>query len=284
MTRIVTSDSLVQLPKVSTADAVALGTALATQADAAGSLPGAIQRNYQRMITARDALSNASKQRLQAEALTSGSVAKQADQVLDNIWSAIKDLCTAYLKLPRTTATQPFIAAAEALNTRLFPDGLSFLLLKYRSEWFESKKRIELIDQEGLDAHFITLGGAVILDSLRSAQQAYGDALGLTTPVDNDATVVRDALRAFQSELRRYVISVVAHIDPEDATTQALADSLLAPLVEWKSSATQSKDAEADEPSDAETAEPEPAGESSDGSDSEAAEPEPADAPEPEPA
>ena len=268
MVRIVSSDSLVQLPRVSTADAVALGTALATQADAAGPLPGAIQRNYQRMTSARDALSDASKQRLQAEAQSSGSAAKQADQVLDNVWSAINDLCTAFIKLPKNATTLPFVTAAETLKAQLFPDGLSFLLLKYRSEWFESKKRIELIDQEGLGAHFNTLGGAVILDSLRAAQRAYGDALGLTAHTDGDVTLVRDALSAFQAELRRYVISVVAHIDPDDDATQALANTLLAPLVEWKSSATRQTDAEseepAEEPSDEDAAEPDPADEPAD--------------------
>lgn len=236
MTRWKTDNEMVQLPIMSAADAVALGTALETRArDAPGPLPPGIGSALNDLGDSRRALARATQLRMQEDSADSGR-RSAADRVLDGVWAGTESWCLGFLRLPLTPRSEPFIDSAQTLMDKLFADGLKFIQLRFRVQWFESQNRIDIIDELGLERHFELLGGRIYLDTLREAQQEYGDALGITDrnePVDLPS--VRDALEVFRSALRRYVVRVFAHVEPRQPATQKLADELLAPLKQWRS-------------------------------------------------
>jgi hypothetical protein len=82
------------------------------------------------------------------------------------------------------------------------------------------------------------LGGKPLLDQLLTAHQAYGQSLGITAEGQDPNVGLREPLLAFNRYLRAYVVAVTAHTDPDDPTSGALADTLLAPLHRWQTYVT----------------------------------------------
>jgi len=240
MDRSFDASDMVQLPKIGVAGAIALGTELATQATAAGKLPAPISRAFLTLDVAHLALREAAKDRLpDASLLTSASV-READRTLDAAWSSAFDWSTGWSKLPLETNAAK-VAIARTLLVTLFSTGLKFTQMQFKLEWAESQTRLDLIEDEKLDASFAALGGEAFLTTIKIAHKAYGDALGLTK-VKTEVTLpsLRDPLDAFLEALRTYVVRVSAHADPEEPGSTELVKKLLGPVTKWRSAVGQS--------------------------------------------
>jgi hypothetical protein len=117
----------------------------------------------------------------------------------------------------------------------LFPTRLKFTKLAYKLEWAEADARLSRIAQDGYDKQIEQLGGKAILEHLKAAHHAYGEALGITAEgLDNSTGGVREPLALFLTKLRAYVLAVAAHADDADESSVTLTESLLAPLHQWK--------------------------------------------------
>ncbi len=240
MDRSFDASDMVQLPTIGVAGAIALGTELATQANAAGQLPAPIARAFLTLDVSHLALREAAKDRLpDASLLTSASV-READHTLDAAWSSAFDWSTGWSKLP-LDANAAQVAIAHTLLVTLFSTGLKFTQIAFKLEWSESQTRLDLIDDEKLDASFAALGGEAFLTTIQSAHKAYGDALGLTkVKTEVPQPSLRDPLDAFLAALRIYVVRVSAHADPEEPGSAELVKKLLGPVTKWRSALAQS--------------------------------------------
>ena len=240
MDRSFDASDMVQLPTIGVAGAIALGTELATQANAAGKLPSPISRAFLALNASHLLLREAAKDRLpDASLLTSASV-READRTLDAAWSSAFDWSTGWSKLPLdTNAAQ--VAIARTLLIALFSTGLKFTQIAFKLEWAESQTRLDLIEDEKLDASFAALGGEAFLTTIKVAHKAYGEALGLTkVKAEVTQPSLRDPLDAFLAALRVYVVRVSAHADPDEPGSAELTKKLLGPVTSWRSAATQS--------------------------------------------
>ncbi len=164
----------------------------------------------------------------------SPALVRQADRDIDSSWAALSDLTKAFARLP-LVAHEGLVDDAETVREALFYDGLRFLQRKFREQWVESQARLDVIEKRALEPVIDRLGGSVILSAIRETHQRYGDALGITAEsVARTPAAVNDALRALRDSLRRYVLQIAAHVDPDDPATEIFAEALLAPLSAWE--------------------------------------------------
>jgi hypothetical protein len=236
MARSLSPQDLIQLPRLSAAEALALITGLLTVADKAGKLPARLERARARLATARDTLAAALRPTTAAGS-TTAQARRKADLALDAAWSATFDWLAGWCKLDEED--NPHRAPAQALFALVFPDALSFTKLPYKVQWAESGSRLEAIASDGHEETFKALGGAPFLKRLRKLQKAYGDALGITAPAPEGASApeVRGKLDVALGALRDYAVQGVAIADPEIAGSERLSETLLKPLSSWESSA-----------------------------------------------
>jgi hypothetical protein len=231
MGRTFTTFDLVQLPHLDAGGAQSLATSVLTAGKQAKLNPS-LKNAYTEVAAALKALEAAVRSRMPVTEVSSGQRAKQSDMVIDSAWSGTFDWVNGWAKMPFLAQA----ALAATLREQLFPDGLKFVLIPYRLEWAESNNRLTLIKEKKLDAVFDKLGGAPILDSLRKAHKAYGDALNITEASDaEESASVRDALADLLDALRAYVVKVSATVDRKKPKTAKLADKLLAPIMTWQS-------------------------------------------------
>jgi hypothetical protein len=223
---------MVPLPKVSVPEAIALGTELVTWARARRKLPGPIAKSLRLVRTELEELCEADQSSMVTTGEGTGH-SREADRVLDASWSASYSWCTGWLKLPGGVAEAKL--AAE-IRDAIFADGVRFTQFKFKHQWAESQKRLDVIDKQGLGRHFERLGGAVFLDTLRDAHARYGEALGITQVVEpEDSVNRREHLHALLDAIRRYVVQVMAYEYSEAPGAAELADYLLTPLRTWES-------------------------------------------------
>lgn len=235
---------VIQLPRLPTASANALGRQMVAAADAQKPFPKGLVKPRDRLRAAHTALQEAILAQFGAGAeggAPDERAAQECDRILDNCWAGLDDRLAGLARLPPGAAG---VAEAAALRKRLFPTGLSFLKLPYKVEWSESQTRIDLVDRDGLAPVIAKLAGEQFLPAIRDAHTAYGKALGMDKPLAEAAAVplVRGALDAFAAALRAYVLKVLASVDEDDPATQAVADALLAPLAAWSTPVKRSKE------------------------------------------
>jgi hypothetical protein len=240
MTRSFTSRDIIQLPRLSAAEAAVLITEVITVAVAekkaakGKELPPPIERSCKRLTAAHAALDSILQPQADAELDTQAK--RRSDRVIDNAWSASFDWLSGWCKLP--AEKNPHLAEATSLFALVFPEALGFTKLPYKIEWQQSKSRLDAIEREGHEKTFKQLGGAVFLSHILEAHEAYGAALHITVPRPSSAPApdVRTALDAACSALRDYVTRVAAHADPDVPGSEALTEALLKPLAAWESS------------------------------------------------
>jgi hypothetical protein len=230
------AEEIVRLPRMTTADTMALATALLTRAETFATLPAPIAREHGRLRQSLDALRGGTETRVQEQ--THSDAREVANRFLDAAWGSARWWCKGWTLLPYPEY-QSEVASARKLETMLFPDGLRFTQLPFRDQWVQSQARLGLIEKESLASMFAALGGQAILDAVRRAHDEFGRVLGFTNPtVAAPSTVLigesRDDLKA---AMRRYVLQVTAHADPDDPQSQLLADTLLMPIKLWKTRA-----------------------------------------------
>ncbi len=233
MTRSYLATDIIVLPRLSVSDAVALATALLARATDAGELPAPIRKAVDQTTPRLSHLRDLVRGNAETQSL-SPAVLRSADRDLDAAWAALSDFTKAFARLP-LEANQTLAADSRSVRDALFYDGLRFLQRKFREQWVESQTRLDIIESRALGDVIERLGGSTILATIRQAHDRYGEVLGITAEaVERGPSVVADALSALRDGLRRYVLQVAAHVDPDDPATQALAESLLEPLARWQ--------------------------------------------------
>jgi hypothetical protein len=226
-------EELVRLPRMTTTDTIALGTALVTRADSIPNLPPPIARAHGRLRQSLDALCEGEETRVQEQG--QGDSKGTANRALDASWAGMRWWCKGWTLLPYPEYTSQ-AEAGRKLEAVLFPDGLRFTQFPFRDQWVESQSRLGLIEKEALEAVIATLGGQPILDAVRKAHADFGLAMGFTDATDEppSSLLVREGRDELKAAMRRYVLQVTAHADPDDPASGDLADALLLPIKTWK--------------------------------------------------
>jgi hypothetical protein len=113
-----------------------------------------------------------------------------------------------------------------------------------------------IIEERQLEPAIQGLGGAAILEALRTAHQEYGDAQGITAIADSDVSTstIGQALTGFMEALRGFVVQATAMVRKNDAKTEELSQLLLAPIESWETLAARARTPEP--PTDAPPGEP----------------------------
>jgi hypothetical protein len=228
MASLVSSD-LIQLPRLTAAEAAGLLGELLHAAANVGPLPAGIERSRQRVATAYAALERA----ITGIAVDAADADRQreADRAIDNAWEATFLWLSGFCKLP--DAANSHVAAARALFAQIFPDGISFTKLPYKIQFGESQARLESIANEGHEETFAVLGGSSFLAELYRTHKGYESALKPLLELDDDPRNRNEELAAALPALRQYVLRVVSYSDPGIAGSEALSQALLAPLARW---------------------------------------------------
>ncbi|AUX42875.1 hypothetical protein SOCE26_043120 [Sorangium cellulosum] len=251
MKRTFTAVDLVQLPKLDSSSAQALGTEVLTAArrvlgdrGAARKVPEGVLEAHEDLTVALGALTKAAATRLPSVPAEDTARARAADLAVDSIWSGLHDVLVGWSKIPGL----PEAELATSARATLFPRGLKFTQLAYKLEWAESNTRILLLKDNGLEAQLKRLGAGKILERLYEAHKDYGAALGITSPVEGaevEVTNLREALDELVEALRTYVVRVSGMISRRDPTKTEIAQQLLAPIENWRPAAARGKPAEA---------------------------------------
>lgn len=155
---------------------------------------------------------------------------RPADRAVDNGWSALFDRLQGCAKLP--AHRYPKAADAAKLMAKLYPTGLTFLSLAFDQEWAESRRRLELVDSEQLQASLDDVAGPEYLAEVRLTHEAYGVALGITVPreVEPPPKNLAEPLKATQDAMRSYLFKVLGAVVDDDPESVAAARGALKPV------------------------------------------------------
>lgn len=137
---------------------------------------------------------------------------RPADLRLDRAWGAIDARLRSWAIF---AVDDPDRESSTELMGRLFPTGLDFLTLPYLQQHAQSDRRLQIIDEEGLRQSLEELAGEPFVQELFEAHAAYGDALGITAPMEPAAApvYVDESLKAVSGAISRYVLQVIAFAD-----------------------------------------------------------------------
>ncbi len=139
---------------------------------------------------------------------------RATDRRFDGAWAALHGQLSAMTRLLDTEEGRE----AEALMTTLFTDGLAFVQGTYEEQWYESKRRLDRIDEEALEPRIAALVHASLLPRVREAHAALGDGLGVgAEPVAiPSGDELAEALRRLAREVAAYARALAAFVDEED--------------------------------------------------------------------
>ncbi len=226
MSRVYDAASLVKLPALDAASAVALATSLVSTAGDPKKLKSNVAASVTRLTSGLAAL-NATL--VSGVGTVPASGLRKALHDEGALWTGIHDWL---LGLAATGAPQQ-TALAQKLLAALFANGLVFLRAAAAKRWTDTETRLQLIDKDNLTAEFATLGGATSLQRLRDAHKAIGTAAGITTPKDAVAgKALRKGTDVLRAAMRNHVLQVVANAsDADNAAATAYAEKLLQPLL-----------------------------------------------------
>jgi len=232
VSRPISAETLVILPRLTAISTARLLQELLSAAKAEKKLPASIVPDRDDLTQAQEALQVALAKRLTGEGEET-PVVRAADTVEDNAFGALFDWLSAFARLP--AKAHPEAAQAATVLHSVFPGGLAFLAVRPHDEWQEAEIRARLIAEKGYDKTITLLGGKPFLDEITSAHKAYGEALGITVvKVAAESPAVRVARDNAIDLVRSYVLRVAALVRKSDPNTEALAQRLLAPLVNWR--------------------------------------------------
>jgi len=150
---------------------------------------------------------------------------RQADNAIDNAWSALHARLEAYAALP--AAHWPRAPRAAELVAALFPAGLAFLSLPYVDEWAEGEKRLDRITHAGLARDIDEIAGFEFLAEVKRAQQRYGEVLAIRKMGDKRLPAdLNEPLRALSRAVSSYALQVIAMNDGSAAAIHAIRQTL----------------------------------------------------------
>ncbi len=150
------------------------------------------------------------------------------DRHFDGYWGIFRDQVTTWLRVEG----EPEYALAERFTSLLFPKGITFVTLSYEEEWFESAKRLKIIDDEGLEDDLGQLIQPRVLPKLRVAHNALGEGLGVgdTYVQPPDGQALLGALRQLSTDVAEYARILSGTVDTEDPKSTARFLSAMAPI------------------------------------------------------
>lgn len=176
----------------------------------------------------------------------SESATKQADNLVDRIWSAYEQRLASCFELDGAKAIE-----AHRVHELLFGEGMGFLKAKFRDQWAFGEAILARIETHGLEETLDVLVGAEFLVVLRARQAAYGEALGITKKleVESDETAMVELLREVRAEIGKYARVVASAVDNEEIDVRVGLEALK-PLDDLRTSvkATKKKGEEPVEP------------------------------------
>lgn len=153
---------------------------------------------------------------------------KDEDRRFDAAWGAVQGQLAAWARLDYTPPGQ----MAAGLLTSLFADGLIFLTRSYEDQWVESKRRLDRIDEEGLEESLTSLVHPDLLAHVRAAHDALGEGLGVgEVPLEiPDGRALLEALRALSLEISGYARVLAGSVDVRDDESVQRFRAAMAPL------------------------------------------------------
>ena len=153
---------------------------------------------------------------------------KPLDVRLDSGWVSLREILEAHARLPDTERGR----LAARLLAALFQDGTGFVRYSYREQWAASQLHLERIDEEGLAADIDALAGEGHVDYIRSAHQAFGDALGLDAgvPEGPDGAAIQKASAELAEAIADYGRVFGGEVDRADPESVAAFRRAMAPL------------------------------------------------------
>lgn len=236
------ADNLVKLPRFTVPEMLALmaqveaeaGAIVAEREAAQRPLPDFVKKALSRISQARVGLEEAVQQRDVSEGTSAAQ--RQSDRKMDDAWKAFEAFVKAWSMLD--DGATPGQAEAHKLYDLVIGDGMGFITLPFELEWQETKKRLEIIDRQGLAPLIEQLGGERFLAHLRQCFEEYGAVLQLS-PRPADTSALRAQWEAAYGAVRHYFAKLVALEDPEEPQTQVMVRRLLRPIVEWQQRANQ---------------------------------------------
>jgi len=129
---------------------------------------------------------------------------------------------------------------AAALHNRLFAEGLGFINAAPKIEWAVVENKLATITGEALAPKLAALGALPMLAYLQQVHAEYGKVTGATQPiVVAESPQVGARREALLESMRIYVAAVIGSIQRRRPETRTQADTLLRPLLEWKSPRTE---------------------------------------------
>lgn len=157
-----------------------------------------------------------------------------ADGAMGRLHGRIQD----YAGLPADRF--PLAERAQALLDTLFPDGLAFLTTDFSSQWSETEKKLQRIDEEKLAKDIDQIAGPEFLAEVRRIQTLYGEAIGATRARGKaEIPSLVKPLRDVSSAITGYAIQLVAvlmDVSADDAKRTA-ARAALTPLDSYRAAA-----------------------------------------------
>ncbi len=233
MSRDFTVNELIMLPRMKSRELLAIARALVQQARKAEGVEHSIRDAVRDIDEQRKALTEV----LNAPEKKPPVRLKAADNAECNAVSTLVDFAALWVRLPESDFPAQ-VATARACVDVFREDGtLEFLKLKSVVKHSEVQRRLEVLEERGLDTQIRALGGGAFLDHLQRVHEVYGAAVVATTGAGGEES---PAIRARSAELaeavKSFVVRVVATVDRRRPETQARANLLLAPLRTWTSS------------------------------------------------
>ena len=226
MAHVYDAQSMVDLPRVKASSAATLGTTLIAAADAEKKLAANVAAARDGLAAANAALQGALQGTLDPAGDPPFITESRTEAAA---WSGVASWLDGLRKLPLKKKA----AAATALHSALFPDGLAFLRQPTSQRWSETERRLAYIKERKLEADFAMLGGADVLTALAETHAALGEAAGITTApaATAESAPVRASFDGWKAAVRCYVLRVSANAALEKAPDAArLAARLLEPL------------------------------------------------------
>jgi hypothetical protein len=135
---------------------------------------------------------------------------RAADSATDNGWGCLESRLSAYARLPATE--YPKAPRALEIHSALFPTGLDFLTLSYKTQWAQGERRLKLIQDSGFASDIDLLAGSEFLAEVKRTHKVYGDAVGVTKPEELPPEVgLVELLRAVARALVEYSLQLLAY-------------------------------------------------------------------------
>ncbi len=234
MPRSFTATAIVSLPRVDARDAIALASAVEAAAAGQQGVPAYVLSAVGQIAADRQVLQKAISAGPPAGTLT----IKEADRVEDLAVTSLYALLVAWGRLEEFL---PEAKGAQEVVDRLFKDGVSFVNSRVEKEWAIIDSKLKTIADEGLEAKIAAVGALPILHFLKQTHATYGAVIG-TTDTAADPVEIGKHREALLDSLRVYVMRASGLVERNQPETQALADALLRPIVEWRSPKPAAKD------------------------------------------